>query len=531
MGSQQFKRTVKHRLSQKTVMRVTPTSQYQLQAISKEDHVLISEDASQPILLAYSERTITVFNIGNGKRVKQMSSSEAIRSVACCYFVEYGNCVAALLNYSCLIWSESGQSYSVPLPCRMSSMHAINYGLLFERVDDLGSMNVSFTISSASASIPMYYSLLSPLAIPKPIFQPQEGSGLPDASNISVSELSHVFDVSLNYSVIDLFTTRIDGNQSERDVRILASFPSYNFIVAYNNNTKEHQLIQLCDVHSRCGGMIDPHELMLKELSNANVTMKDSVFDSLNSPDLFMNLLFCGIPRDEPFSSVALVSSTLYFSSAHSVFCYSLSRVSANDELTQPVDLSFIEEHKGVLLTQLKDDSHLLKDAVLIVNGNEWKLVLEGRLLFSQLFSPPEIPPNSVHSTFSSLITFFNPSTACISHISFNSELSESVDSFLATLSHLSSISLHHLSTLTNLEPLVSFFASSTPLPTLHSLCLLLDNAWIHHNTSSLHLLLTLIQRLLSSNSQLHSFQPQLNCSLQCYSSSNPVFLYPHTHP
>ena len=391
MGSQQFKRTVKHRLSQKTVMRVTPTSQYQLQAISKEDHVLISEDASQPILLAYSERTITVFNIGNGKRVKQMSSSEAIRSVACCYFVEYGNCVAALLNYSCLIWSESGQSYSVPLPCRMSSMHAINYGLLFERVDDLGSMNVSFTISSASASIPMYYSLLSPLAIPKPIFQPQEGSGLPDASNISVSELSHVFDVSLNYSVIDLFTTRIDGNQSERDVRILASFPSYNFIVAYNNNTKEHQLIQLCDVHSRRGGMIDPHELMLKELSNANVTMKDSVFDSLNSPDLFMNLLFCGIPRDEPFSSVALVSSTLYFSSAHSVFCYSLSRVSANDELTQPVDVSFIEEHKGVLLTQLKDDSHLLKDAVLIVNGDEWKLVLEGRLLFSQLFSPPAV--------------------------------------------------------------------------------------------------------------------------------------------
>ena len=277
--------------------------------------------------------------------------------------------------------------------------------------------------------------------------------------------------------------------------------------------------------------MIDPHELMLKELSNANVTMKDSVFDSLNSPDLFMNLLFCGIPRDEPFSSVALVSSTLYFSSAHSVFCYSLSGVSANDELTQPVVVTFIEEHKGVLLTQLKDDSHLLKDAVLIVNGNEWKLVLEGRLLFSQLLSVPEIPPNSVHSTFSSLITFFNPSTACISHLSFNSELSESVDSFLATLSHLSSFSLHHLSTLTNLESLVSFFASSTPLPTLHSLCLLLDNAWIHHNTSSLHLLLTLIQRLLSSNSQLHSFQPQLNCSLQCYSSSNPVFLYPHTHP
>lgn len=455
--------------------------------------------------------------------MKQLSAEEDIRSIACCSFIGYGNCVAALLNYSCLIWSESGQSYSVSLPCKMSSIHAIKNGLLFERVDDMGSMNVSFTISSAASSIPTYFSLLSPLSIPKPIFQPQEGTGLPDASNVSFSELSHGFDVSINYSSIDLFNSRIDTILPERDVSILASFPAHNLIILYNNNTKEHQIVQLCDVHSKHGGMIDAHELMLNELNNGSVTTKDSVFESLNSPDLYMNVLFSGIRQDEPFSSVSLVSSTLYFSADHSVSCYSLPDGSLNDDSAQPGTVSFVGEHKGKLFTQLQDDSSLLKDAVLIVDGTIWKIVLDGRVLFSQVLSIPNPPLDLIHSTSSSLVTVVNP--ASLHQLSFNSELTESVDSFLATLSLLSPMSLHDLPTLSDLQQLTSFFASSTPLPTLHSLCILLDNAWIHHDTSSIPVLLSIIHNLLSSNSQLSSFQPQLNCYLQCYSTSNPVAL------
>ena len=332
--------------------------------ISEEAHSFFTLYGSVPVLVIYSDRTVTLYHAANGSLVKQLSVAERIEYVACCTFINYGSCVAILLNSSCVIWSESEQLYSVPLPCRMSSLHPLSNGLLFERVDDLGSMNVSFTITSATTSIPVYYSLSSPISIPKPVYQPQDGVVLPDVSNASVSELSHIVDLSMNFSIVDLFNSRVDVSRFDRDVVIVSSIPQYHLLVTYNCNNKEHQLIQLCDVHSKHVGVTSRTELMLRELHQSDVSMKDHVFESLNSPDLCMITLFSGALQDEPCSSVTVIPSffdtssfIIYFATPRTLHCYTLTGFSNDDEALSTAGVSLISVLEGEFVGEWNDSS------------------------------------------------------------------------------------------------------------------------------------------------------------------------------
>ena len=499
-------------------------------AISEEAHSFFTLYGAAPVLVLYSDRTVALYHAANGRLIKQLSVAERIECVACCPFTNYGSCVAILLNSSCVIWSDSEQMYSVPLPCRMSSLHPLSNGLLFERVDDLGSMNVSFTITSATTSIPVYYSLSSPISIPKPVYQPQDGVVLPDVSNASVSELSHVVDLSMNFSIVDLFNSRVDVSRFDRDVVIVSSIPQYHLLVTYNRNSKEHQLIQLCDVHSKRVGVTSRTELMLRELHQSDVSMKDRVFESLNSPDLCMITLFSAVLQDEPCLSVTVKPSffdtssfILYFATTRALHCYRLTGFSTDDDALSTAGVSLISVLEGEFVGEWNDSSLLLKNAILLRCRDAWTVVLDGHAIYQSAVELPENVTISSHCMHSGILSSYNAVTHTLQHISFDTQLTESVDSLLALFPILSHASFSALPSLSSLDDVATTLHSLQPVATLHACCLLLDSSWARRDGESMHALRRLVLLLVSGDSTRHTLQERVECYLQCYAESDSV--------
>ena len=163
-----------------------------------------------------------------GKR----KTRDSIVKVVYCSFNGYGTCIAALLHDGCQIWDEGGDGYMVSLPCRMSTVFSIRNGLLFERIDDAQLTNTSFNLTSTLHAFPIYFSLSSPLSLPKPIFQSTtEGSFL----NQSILDLSRI----LNVSEMDVLNSRLDDS-SEEDISIIASLSPWNLTVIYDKVQRSH---------------------------------------------------------------------------------------------------------------------------------------------------------------------------------------------------------------------------------------------------------------------------------------------------
>ena len=169
----------------------------------------------------------------------------------------------------------------VPLPCRMENIYSMSEGVILERIDDLMIMNTSFSVLSPIRSIPMYFSLLSPLAIPKPINQRREGEDLDE----SFVNLSRFLNTSLNHSMTDIYNSRIIPSKEDRDTLIVSFLPTYSLCIVYNQSLHQHSILRV---------VRNPKTtttLLTEILSSETLQQHDAFIDSMSLPDFSFFLL------------------------------------------------------------------------------------------------------------------------------------------------------------------------------------------------------------------------------------------------
>lgn len=299
-------------------------------------------------VFVWKDSTLYIHNALNGELMGKRKTRDSIVKVVYCSFNGYGTCIAALLHDGCQIWDEGGDGYMVSLPCRMSTVFSIRNGLLFERIDDAQLTNTSFNLTSTLHAFPNYFSLSSPLSLPKPIFQSTtEGSFL----NQSILDLSRI----LNVSEMDVLNSRLDDS-SEEDISIIASLSPWNLTVIYDKVQRSHyvfQLISLLDAH---------HGLDVDALLETALTAKPSISDSfiqlLNIPEYGVMFRF-SIESETPFRRVILTAGIyesknlyLYCQQQDHIRCFSFPRSSLElaGGIGETVELTEVSEMAGTLM-------------------------------------------------------------------------------------------------------------------------------------------------------------------------------------
>ena len=354
-------------------MKVSEITKIPLDISPPESHRVFSTFGSIPVVLFFSGCELSVYSSLDGSLMKRLHSPDVIEKVIECSFNGYGNCIAALSYSFCNIWSSLGELYSVVLPCRMSAMYAIDGGILFERIDDLFSMNTSFTISTPIHSIPMYFSLVSPLGIPKPILQKQEGEEL----TVTALNLSRMVNTSM-----DLFSSRIGDNQ-DREVSIISVLRDVHLLFLYNNSTYQHYLFRWISTESASLGLPSEEAILESVMNDDQGTLNDSFIQLLSSPEYCLERVFQGMDSYDAFLSICWIEVDsfvfLYCQLKNSIRVYQTQKDSFLDtESPFPIDIDFIQEIQGVIVDRIPDTPFLL-----IRFGLDWGIVFGSTLLVS----------------------------------------------------------------------------------------------------------------------------------------------------
>ena len=169
------------------------------------------------------------------------------------------------------------------------------------------------------------------------------------------------------------------------------------------------------------------------------------------------------------------------------------------------------------------DSSLLLKNAILLRCRDAWTVVLDGHAIYQSSVELPENVTISSHCMHSGILSSYNAVTHTLQHISFDTQLTESVDSLLALFPILSHASFSALPSLSSLDDVATTLHSLQPVATLHACCLLLDSSWARRDGESMHALRRLVLLLVSGDSTRHTLQERVECYLQCYAESDSV--------
>ena len=150
----------------------------------------------------------------------------------------------------------------------------------------------------------MYFSLSSPLSIPKPLFIKQEGE------EITSIRTSSFLNLSMSYSMIDLFNSHIDLNHNERDLQIISILPDYHLIVQYDRIVKRHSISRYANIQ------MNDIELIHKSLHDPAFQLLDPFILSLSSPEYSLTTVYLDSDSSEMYSKVVVipsVTSSLHF--------------------------------------------------------------------------------------------------------------------------------------------------------------------------------------------------------------------------
>ena len=352
-------------------MNVSEITRIPLDISPPESRRVFSAFGPIPVILSFAGCELSVYSSIDGSLMKRLHSPDVIEKVIECSFDGYGNCIAALSYSFCNIWSALGELYSVALPCRMSAMYAIDSGILFERIDDLFSMNTSFTISTPIHSIPMYFSLVSPLGIPKPMLQKQEGEEL----TVTALNLSRMVNTSM-----DLFSSRIGDNQ-DREVSIICVLRDVHLLFVYNNSSCQHSLFRWISTESASLGLPSEEAILESVMNDDQDTLNDSFIQLLCSPEYCLERVFQGMDSYDAFLSICWIEVDsfvfLYCQSKNSIRIYQTRKDSFLDtESPFPINVDFIQEIEGVIVDPIPDTPFLL-----IRLGSDWGIVFGSTLL------------------------------------------------------------------------------------------------------------------------------------------------------
>lgn len=428
-------------------------------------------------LLCYYDTHIIMYNVYDGSIWKHLETEDSIVKVIDCSFHHYGNCLCALLHNSCVIWNEAGEVFFVALPCRMKSVYALKDGVVFERVDDLFSMNTSFTVTSSIQCIPMYFSLTSPLSIPKPVVTYQDGMNVTNESYLNVSTSLSMFDV---------FNSYLDFDRNEQENPIVSVIPSYSLIVCFSRNTEKCSILRYTPIEKK------DLEEMNHSLRQPDFLLSDQFISSLNNPDFILSTVYCGDEMNHLYQSVTCVESInqthvfLYCSTNDFTDCF---RCTVDSLKNAPsIQLDYMNCIQGRTSGILRTDSLFLQHSILCYDSSQWSIVMDAHILRSGSF--PGTMGKEVYVMNDGLIgldeTFI--------HIApLISEWSEKEDCLLMLLSRFMDneqlLEIVCTTRITLLE-LVNQLDSAV---VRYCLCLMLDHYWIEHDLQGIDELLNIL--------------------------------------
>ena len=483
-----------------------------------DSYELFLHDDGNVSILYYHDTVIQFYNFYSGKLWKELHTEEPIVKVIRCRFVNYGNCLCALLHNNCVIWNDAGELFTVVLLCRMESVYALDNGILFERVEDLHSMNTSFSINAPIQSIPMYFSLSSPLSIPKPLFIKQEGE------EITSIRTSSFLNLSMSYSMIDLFNSHIDLNHNERDLQIISILPDYHLIVQYDRIVKRHSISRYANIQ------MNDMELIHKSLHDPAFQLLDPFILSLSSPEYSLTTVYLDSDSSEIYSKVIVIPSInsslhyLYCSSSQSIDCFCCSS-QAITSLHSFDSLPFqkIASFSGTIIGKVENPSLLISHCLFIQSELQWSLIYEGEIIYSsqidKKWKESVIWKDSMYGiTNDSLVmVMIKPcldelTDRLLMLVSQKLEKQELIN-IMKEVFQLQTISIQSV-----IDILYSHGKIDILIP---SLCYMMDHYWIVNDSSSIQLLLSSLQTLINQ-------QEQYQLLIQCYSQSvSPVrFFY-----
>lgn len=347
---------------------------------------VLSAFGSVPHILSFSGCELYVYRVMDGSLIKQLHSPDRIEKAVECKFSGYGNCIAALSYSYCNIWNEEGELFSVVLPCRMQTMYAIDNGLVFERIDDLFSMNTSFSISTPIHSIPMYFSLTSPMNIPKPILQKQDGEDL----SVTALNLSRIVNTSM-----DLFSSRIADNL-EHDVSIICLLPDVHLIFLYKRSLGRHSLLRWVSTSSASVGIQSEEAVLDQIMKEDGFQLNDAFMQQLCSPEMCLDEVFQGMESSSAYSRLfwIQVDSTvfLYCQEGNTIHVYQVRADFFTDkDFMFPMDMEFVCDIPGIAVGRLPNSPFLL----VRLSVDEWEIVLGSSLLFSVKQEEPLVTRNA----------------------------------------------------------------------------------------------------------------------------------------
>lgn len=428
-------------------------------------------------VLSYYDTHIAMYNVYDGSIWKLLETDDSIVKVIDCSFHHYGNCLCALLHNSCVIWNEAGEEYTVALPCRMKSIYALEDGILFERVHDLFSMNTSFTITSSIQCIPMYFSLTSPLSIPKPVVTYQDGMDVTNASYLNVSTSLSMFDVFNSYVAFD---------RNEQENPIISVIPSYHLIVCFIRNTEKCSILRYTPIEKKELEEMN-HSLQLPDFS-----LSDQFISSLNNPDFILSTVYSGDELNHLYQSVTCVESVdqthvfLYCSTNEFTDCFRCTVDSLKS--SSSVQLKFSNRIQGRTIGILKTDSLFLQHSILCCDSLQWRIVMDAHIIRSGSFTHPI--GKEVYIMNDGLIGMDEMKIHVIPLIS---EWSEKEDCLLMLLSRFmdsDKILARVCTTDITLSELVN---QLDPVVVKYCLCLMLDHYWIEHDLQGVDELLNIL--------------------------------------
>lgn len=337
------------------------------------DKPIFSKLGSAPHILSFSGCELFVYRVTDGSLIRQLHCPDRIEKVVECKFSGYGNCIATLSYSYCNIWNEVGELFSVILPCRMQAMYAIDNGLLFERIDDLFSMNTSFSISTPIHSIPMYFTLTSPMNIPKPILQKQEGEDL----SVTALNLSRILNTSM-----DLFSSRIADNQ-DHDISIISILPEVHLIFLFKRSICRHIFLRWVSTSSTSVGLQSEEAVLEQLMKEEEYQLNDTFIQQLCSPEMCLDEIFHGMEMCNAYSGIhwIQVDSTifLYCQEGCAIQIY---QVKADFFLDKdslfPMDIEYICEIQGTAVGGIPNTPFLL----VRLNEDEWKVIFGSSVVY-----------------------------------------------------------------------------------------------------------------------------------------------------
>lgn len=440
-------------------------------------------------VFTYERTILTVYDVMNGSLILRRKARESILKAVYCTFMNYGTCIAAMLHDGCVIWCEDGTAYSVAFPCRMQRIYPLDNGLLFERIDDQLSINTSFTLSNTLRSFPNYFSLSSPLMLPKPILQVNPGMSLQSFSNQSVIELSRL----LNISQIDTFNSRMDEVDSEGDSYIVSSVSQWNMIIVYNRIQKTHTFLRLIPLRNSDIPILPETELL--EIAMNDISLSDGFIQTLNYPDWSIIPLFSLPDCDTPFEHILVIpndsTAFIYCCSKSQISCYSipidsLSTLPSDDDM----DLHFVSTVPGSFVCELRAMAFIpkwsfLSNSILIIVNGSFQILFNGTLIQIPVRLPREgISPNLPFFCQSNTLITYSSDIYQLTHYYLTLTLSPTILTYYTLYPHSFSLSLPSTFNALSIRPIL----------------LMLDDAWIRNDTCTLDFLLHYISQPLISS-------------------------------